>query len=161
MTKDEIKQALKERGWTIQTLAEKLRVSYGALRAVLSESGKLTDQLSAHIELLLNNTQEQLIMYKITYPDAVVQSWLPGWDELSPEQRKAGIEAVLREAAEQLVREQEARMTPEEVESLKAFCSTLRGAPQVFEYGSPAEEPLRVEAGIIPGQLPRVAGRAE
>jgi len=134
MTKDEIKQALSARGWTYQTLAEKLRVSEGAIKNALSVNGKLSDQLSAHIEMLLGNTQEQLIMYKITYPDAVVQSWLPGWDELTPEQRKAGIEAVLREATEQLVAEQEARMTPEEVARLKAFCSTLRGPARVFEY---------------------------
>lgn len=134
MTKEEIKQALKERGWSYQLLAEKLRVSEGSIKNALSDKGKLTDQLAAHIELLLGNTQEQLIMYKITYPDAVVQSWLPGWDELTPAQRKAGIEAVLREATEQLVREQEARMAPEEVASLKAFCSTLRGPARVFEY---------------------------
>ena len=134
MTKEEIKQALKERGWSYQLLAEKLRVSEGSIKNALSDKGKLTDQLSAHIELLLGSTQEQLIMYKITYPDAVVQSWLPGWDELTPEQRKAGIEAVLREATEQLVREQEARMAPDEVASLKAFCSTLRGPARVFEY---------------------------
>ena len=133
MTKDEIKNALRERGWTYQTLAEKLRVSYGALRTVLSENGKLTDQLNAHIELLLNNTQEQLIMYKITYPDALCRSWLPGWDDLTEEQRRVGLEAVLREAAQQLIREQEARMTPEEVEQLKAFCSTLRGPSRVIE----------------------------
>lgn len=133
MTKDEIKNALRERGWTYQTLAEKLRVSYGALRTVLSENGKLTDQLNAHIELLLKNTQEQLIMYKITYPDALCRSWLPGWDDLTEEQRRVGLEAVLREAAQQLIREQEARMTPEEVEQLKAFCSTLRGPSRVIE----------------------------
>ena len=134
MTKDEIKAALKERGWTYQTLAEKLKVSEGSLRVQLSASGKLTEQLSAHIELLLNNTQEQLIMYKITYPDAVVQSWLPGWEDLTPEQRKAGIEAVLMEAVQQLAAEQERQMTAAEVERLKAFCATLRGPARVFEY---------------------------
>lgn len=134
MTIDEIKQALRERGWSNKKLAEMLHIHEVTLNLILSGKNKLTDQLSAHIELLLGNTQEQLIMYKITYPDAVVQSWLPGWDELTPEQRKAGIEAVLREATEQLVAEQEARMTPEEVARLKAFCSTLRGPARVFEY---------------------------
>ena len=130
----EINQALKDRGWTQQLLAEKLRMHPVALNRVLTGKTELKPTLAAHIELLLGNTQEQLIMYKITYPDAVVQSWLPGWDELTPEQRKAGIEAVLREATEQLVAEQEARMTPEEVARLKAFCSTLRGPARVFEY---------------------------
>lgn len=130
----EINQALKDRGWTQQFLAEKLRMHPVALNRVLTGKTELKPTLAAHIELLLGSTQEQLIMYKITYPDAVVQSWLPGWDELTPEQRKAGIEAVLREATEQLVAEQEARMTPEEVARLKAFCSTLRGPARVFEY---------------------------
>ncbi|MBR5185367.1 MAG: helix-turn-helix domain-containing protein [Akkermansia sp.] len=130
----EINQALKDRGWTQQLLAEKLRMHPVALNRVLTGKTELKPTLAAHIELLLGNTQEQLIMYKITYPDAVVQSWLPGWDELTPEQRKAGIEAVLREATEQLVAEQEARMAPEEVARLKAFCSTLRGPARVFEY---------------------------
>lgn len=141
MTIEQIKQRLAELKWTNKRLAEKLHIHEVTLNLILSGKNKLTDQLSAHIELLLNNAQEQLIMFKITYPDAVVQSWLPGWEKLTDEQRKAGIEAVLREAAEQLISEQKARMTPEEVESLKAFCSTLRGAPQVFEYGSPEEEP--------------------
>ena len=130
----EINQALKDRGWTQQLLAEKLRMHPVALNRVLTGKTELKPTLAAHIELLLGNTQEQLIMYKITYPDAVVQSWLPGWDELTPEQRKAGIEAVLREATEQLVAEQEARIAPEEVARLKAFCSTLRGPARVFEY---------------------------
>ena len=159
MTIDEINAALEARGWSQVELAEKLRMNHIALNRVLTGKSALRPTLAAHIELLLNSTQEQLIMYKITYPDAVVQSWLPGWDELSPEQCKAGIEAVLMEAAQQLAAEQEKKMTPEEVASLKAFCSTLRGQPQVFEYGS--EEPLHIAATPLPGQLPMVAGRAE
>ena len=130
----EINQALKDRGWTQQYLAEKLRMHPVALNRVLTGKTELKPTLAAHIELLLNNTQEQLIMYKITYPDAVVQSWLPGWDELTPEQRKAGIEAVLMEAVQQLAAEQERQMTAAEVERLKAFCATLRGPARVFEY---------------------------
>ena len=130
----EINQALKDRGWTQQYLAEKLRMHPVALNRVLTGKTELKPTLAAHIELLLNNTQEQLIMYKITYPDAVAQSWLPGWDELTPEQRKAGIEAVLMEAVQQLAAEQERQMTAAEVERLKAFCATLRGPARVFEY---------------------------
>lgn len=133
MTIEQIKQRLAELKWTNKKLAEKLHVHEVTLNLILSGKNKLTDQLSAHIELLLNNTQEQLIMYKITYPDALCRSWLPGWDDLTEEQRRVGLEAVLREAAQQLILEQEARMTPEEVEQLKAFCATLRGPSRVIE----------------------------
>ena len=139
MTKDEIKQALKERGWTIQTLAEKLRVSYGALRAVLSESGKLTDQLSAHIELLLNSTQEQIMLFKVTYPEVLCRAWLPGWDELTPEQRQDGLQAVMLEAAKLAAADGEKELSPEQWAELRAFCSTLRGPSRVFEYKSEME----------------------
>jgi transcriptional regulator with XRE-family HTH domain len=142
MTKDEIKQALSARGWTYQTLAEKLRVSEGAIKNALSANGKLTEQLNAHIELLLNNTKEQLIMFKITYPDAEVKSWLPGWEDLTPEQRQAGLEAVLAKTAEQICAEVEATFTEEERAELHRFCSTLRGPTRVFEepaYGETME----------------------
>lgn len=133
MTKDEIKQALKVRGWTYQKLAEFLRVSPASLRVILSENGKLTDQLKAHIELLLNNTKEQLIMFKVTYPDALCQSWLPGWDELTPEQRQKGIDSVLMEAARLAADDAERKLTGAEIEQLKDFCSTLRGPAREFD----------------------------
>lgn len=134
MTKDEIKQALKERGWTYQTLAEKLRVSEGSLRVQLSANGKLTDQLAAHIELLLNSTQEQIMLFKVTYPEVMCRAWLPGWDELTPEQRQDGLQAVMLEAAKLAAADGEKELSPEQWEELRAFCSTLRGPSRVFEY---------------------------
>ena len=67
MTIEQIKQRLAELKWTNKRLAEKLHIHEVTLNLILSGKNKLTDQLSAHIELLLNNAQEQLIMFKITY----------------------------------------------------------------------------------------------
>lgn len=72
-------------------------------------------------------------MFKLTYPEALCQSWLPGWDELSPEQRQKGIEAVLMEAARLVAEEKEREMTEEEIAQLKEFCSTLRGPSREFD----------------------------
>ena len=139
MTKDEIKQALSARGWTYQTLAEKLRVSEGAIKNALSANGKLTDQLSAHIELLLNSTQEQIMLFKVTYPEVLCRAWLPGWDELTPEQRQDGLQAVMMEAAKLAAADGEKELSPEQWAELRAFCSTLRGPARVFEYKSEME----------------------
>lgn len=134
MTKDEIKAALKARGWTYGVLAEKLRVSEGTIKNAFKDGGKLTEQLAAHIELLLSSTQEALVMFKLTFPEVLCQAWLPGWEKLSPEQRKAGIEAVLLEAAKIAAQEAERKMTYEEIERLKAFCAALRGPSGQYEY---------------------------
>ena len=134
MTKEEIKMALKERGWSYQMLAEKLRVSEGAIKNALSSNGKLTDQLSAHIELLLNSTQEQIMLFKVTYPEVLCRAWLPGWDELTPEQRQDGLQAVMLEAAKLAAADGEKELSPEQWAELRAFCSTLRGPSRVFEY---------------------------
>lgn len=133
MTTTEIIDALEKRGWTQSDLAKKLCMSKDALNRVLTGKAALRPTLSAHIELLLNSTKEQLIMFKLTYPEALCQSWLPGWDELSPEQRQKGIEAVLMEAARLVAEEKEREMTEEEIAQLKEFCSTLRGPAREFD----------------------------
>ena len=129
MTIDEIKAALAERGWTQAQLAEKLHIKTGSLRNILSGQVTLTEQLAAHIELLFKDTQQQLLMYKVTFPDAVCESWLPGWEQLTPEQRKTAIEQVLLKAAEQLAEEYKRKLTGEELELLERFCGSLPVAP--------------------------------
>lgn len=134
MTKVQIKNALKERGWTQAQLAEKLKIHPGTLKNILSGPNTLTPTLAAHIELLLKDTQEQLIMYRVTFPDATCESWVPGWERLTAEQRQAAVGAVIEEAARQLMAEGAAAMTPEEQEHLRRFCGELRGPARVFEF---------------------------
>lgn len=134
MTKEEIKAALKERGWTYAQLAEKLKIHPGTITNILSGKYPLKPSLAAHIELLLKDTQEQLIMYRVTFPDATCESWVPGWERLTAEQRQAAVGAVIEEAARQLMAEGAAAMTPEEQEHLRRFCGELRGPARVFEF---------------------------
>ncbi len=130
----EINQALKNRGWTQQFLAEKLRMHPVALNRVLTGKTELKPTLAAHIELLLNSTQEQIMLFKVTYPEVMCRAWLPGWDELTPEQRQDGLQAVMMEAAKLAAADGEKELSPEQWEELRAFCSTLRGPSRVFEY---------------------------
>ncbi len=130
----EINQALKNRGWTQQFLAEKLRMHPVALNRVLTGKTELKPTLAAHIELLLNSTQEQIMLFKVTYPEVLCRAWLPGWDELTPEQRQDGLQAVMMEAAKLAAADGEKELSPEQWEELRAFCSTLRGPSRVFEY---------------------------
>lgn len=134
MTTTEIIDALEKRGWTQSDLAKKLCMSKDALNRVLTGKAALRPTLAAHIELLLNSTQEALVMFKLTFPAVLCQSWLPGWKDLSPEQRKDGIEAVLMEAAKMAAQEAERAMTYDEIERLKAFCAALRGPAKEYEY---------------------------
>lgn len=129
MTIDEIKNTLKERGWSYADLAEKLHRSASSMKNILSGQQPLNPSLAAHIELLFKDTQQQLLMYKVTFPDAVCESWLPGWEQLTPEQRKTAIEQVLLKAAEQLAEEYKRKLTGEELELLERFCGRLPIAP--------------------------------
>lgn len=134
MTIEEIKQALRERGWSNKKLAEMLHIHEVTLNLILSGKNKLTDQLAAHIELLLGSTQEQIMLFKVTYPEVLCRAWLPGWDELTPEQRQDGLQAVMLEAAKLAAADGEKELSPEQWAELRAFCSTLRGPSRVFEY---------------------------
>ena len=53
MTNEEIKAAIKARGYTIKAFAEKMSVPYGTLRLALSGNRPLTDTLKNHILLAL------------------------------------------------------------------------------------------------------------
>lgn len=129
MTIQDIKNVLAERGWTQAQLADKLHIKIGSLRNILSGQAPLTEQLAAHIELLFKDTQQQLLMYKVTFPEVVCESWLPGWEQLTPDQRKEAIEQVLLKAAEQLADEYKRKLTGEELELLERFCGSLPVAP--------------------------------
>lgn len=38
-------------------------------------------------------------MFKVEFPDEEVSSWVPGWDKLSEDERRAAVESIVREAA--------------------------------------------------------------
>lgn len=138
MTVDEIKSALKAMGWTQAMLAEKLRVHPGTVKNILSGQTKLTDQLSAHIELLLNNSTEQLLIFKVSYPDAICERWVPGWERLTEEQRVQAVEAVLQSAAEQLAADYERTLPEADRELIRKMLGGLRGPSHVFDLDAEA-----------------------
>ena len=133
MTVDEIKASLKALGWTQAMLADKLRVHPGTVKNILSGQTKLTDQLAAHIELLLKDQQEQLLIFKVSYPDALCERWVPGWERLTEEQRVQAVEAVLQSAAEQLAADYERTLAPEDRALIRRMLGGLRGPVREFD----------------------------
>lgn len=59
MTNEQIKAAIKAKGYTIKAFAEVLSVSYDSLRQALAGTKPLTEQLRRHIMLALQATQGQ------------------------------------------------------------------------------------------------------
>ena len=133
MTIEEINAALVSLGWTKKELAERLHIHPVTLNLILSGKNKLTDQLAAHIELLLKDQQEQLLIFKVSYPDALCERWVPGWERLTEEQRVQAVEAVLQSAAEQLAADYERTLTPEDREMIHYFLGGLRGPAREFD----------------------------
>lgn len=133
MTVDEIKTTLKAMGWTQAMLAEKLCMHPGTVKNILSGQTKLTDQLAAHIELLLNDQMEQTLIFKVTYPDALCERWVPGWERLTEEQRVQAVEAVLQSAAEQLAADYERTLPEEDRAMIRRMLGGLRGPVRVFD----------------------------
>ena len=59
MTNQELKAAIKAKGYTIEAFAEVLSVSYDSLRQSLSGAKPLTEQLRRHIMLALQASPQQ------------------------------------------------------------------------------------------------------
>ncbi len=129
MTIEEIRNTLRERGWTQKRLADMLHVHQVTLGLILTGKNKLTPQLEAHIEQLFSRRKEPHIDLELSLPNAVVERWVPDFAQLAPEQRKAAVEAVLREAAQKLIREGERQFSQQEPAGIRDFCTTLQPAP--------------------------------
>lgn len=99
MTPEEIKTAMNERGLTITKLADELGVTADGLGRILAGKRPLTEQLSRHIERILGLRKDTLMMFRVSLPDAEVESWVPGWEKLSRAEKAAAAESVVREAA--------------------------------------------------------------
>ena len=139
MTTDEIKKALKKLGWTQAQLAERLKVHPGTVKNILSGQAKLTPQMAAHIELLLSDQMEQTLIFKVTYPDAICERWVPGWERLTEEQRVQAVEAVLQSAAEQLAADYERTLPEEDRALIRRMLGGLRGPAHEFDLDAEAE----------------------
>lgn len=125
MNIQEIRELLKARNMTQAQLAEMLHMHPMSLSKILSGRAPLTETLASHINLLLSDKKEQLLVFRVSLPDAVVEQWIPGFEFLTLEERKTAVEAVLHAAAKQCVALGEALYSPEELEALRNFASTL------------------------------------
>lgn len=99
MTLEQINDELSKQGKHVSELAHELGVNVNALRQILAGQRPLTKQLEKHIQLALGLRKDTLIMFKVEFPDEEVSSWVPGWDKLSDEERRAAVTAIVREAA--------------------------------------------------------------
>ncbi len=102
MTIQDIKEQMRVRGLTIKNLADMLFVDYNSLRQILSGKRPLTAQLNRHIELALGIVKEEMVIYKVTIPDEVVERVVPNASQMSKAQLEAVIKAVLLKNVEEL-----------------------------------------------------------
>lgn len=99
MTLEQINAEMAQQKKHVAELARELGVNVNALRQILAGQRSLTKQLEKHIQLALGLRKDTLVMFKVEFPDEEVSSWLPGWDKLSEEERRATVSAIVREVA--------------------------------------------------------------
>lgn len=103
MTISEIKDELSRRGWTQADLAEKLAYSAKSLYEVMRGARPMTASLRRHIELLLSEPRETILVYKVDLTDSQVTE-LCGVDcPVDTDSRAAAVEAVLHHNLKELI----------------------------------------------------------
>ena len=139
MTIEEIKQELAERGMTQQELAAALSISYSSMRQILSGATKLTEQLSKHIEYVLNKRKQQTFIYTVDLPEGTVRSWVPGFETLSPEEQQKTLHAICRDVLGQLAAKGAERLTAKERAALQDLIGQAPVTAPLPTYGKPLE----------------------
>ena len=130
MTLAEINKELTDRGWTNRKLAEELGVNESGLGQILKGNRPLTEQLSKHIEYVLNKRKQQTLVYTIDLPEGTVRSWIPGFESLSAEEQQKTLHAICANVLRELIDKGVERLTPEELAALKE----LHGLPTPATY---------------------------
>lgn len=115
----DIKNAMEEQGWTATALAKELEVTPEHLSRVLSGKVKMPGQLKKLIEYTLGIRKSQMMMFTIELPDEKVSHFVPGWENLKPEERQKAGEAVLRHMFDELIDLGRASLTPQELAEVK------------------------------------------
>lgn len=137
MTIEEIKQELAERGMTQQELAAALSISYSSMRQILSGATKLTEQLSKHIEYVLDKRKQQTFIYTVDLPEVTVRSWVPGFETLSPEEQQKTLHAICRNVLAELAAKGAERLTAKERAELQDLIAA--GERTLPAYGKELE----------------------
>ena len=98
----EIKAQMAEQKLTIKMLADKLCVSYDALRQIMAGQRPLTAQLSRHIELTLGVKREEMVIHRVTLPDEVAERLVPHADQLPADVLATVLEAIVHASLDEL-----------------------------------------------------------
>ena len=120
------------RGWTNRKLAEELGVNESGLGQILKGKRPLTEQLSKHIEYVLDKRKQQTFVYTVDLPEGSVRSWVPGFDPLSEEEQQKTLRAICQNVLSELAAKGAERLTEQE----RATLQELIG-PQPVPYGKP------------------------
>lgn len=139
MTIEDIKRTLAERGMTQQELASALSISYSSMRQILSGASKLTEQLSKHIEYVLDKRKQQTFIYTVDLPEGTVRSWVPGFETLSPEEQQKTLHAICRNVLAELVAKGAERLTDKERAELQELIGQAPITAPLPAYGKPME----------------------
>lgn len=139
MTIEEIKNILAERGMTQQELATALSISYSSMRQILSGATKLTEQLSKHIEYVLNKRKQQTFIYTVDLPEGTVRSWVPGFDTLSEEDQQKTLRAICHNVLAELAAKGAERLTEQERAELQELIGQAPVTAPLPTYGKEQE----------------------
>lgn len=139
MTLEEINEELKMRGWTNRKLAEELGVNESGLGQILKGNRPLTEQLSKHIEYVLNKRKQQTFIYTVDLPEGTVRSWVPGFDTLSPEEQQKALHAICRNVLAELAAKGAERLTDKERAELQELIGQAPITAPLPSYGKPME----------------------
>lgn len=103
MTTEEIKTAIKAKGYTQAEFAKKLGVAPSTLTNALSGITPMTKALHNHIALLLEKERDVVIVYKIELPEAKVVELCGQSACQTEEDRHAAIEAIVHHNLQELI----------------------------------------------------------
>ncbi len=135
MTLEEINEELKMRGWTNRKLAEELGVNESGLGQILKGNRPLTEQLSKHIEYVLDKRKQQTFIYTVDLPEGTVRSWVPGFETLSPEEQQKTLHAICRNVLAELAAKGAERLTDKERAELQELIGQAPVTAPLPTYG--------------------------
>ena len=108
------------------------------MRQILSGATKLTEQLSKHIEYVLNKRKQQTFIYTVDLPEGTVRSCVPGFDTLSEEEQQKTLRAICHNVLAELAAKGAERLTEQERAELQVIGQALVTAP-LPTYGKEQE----------------------
>lgn len=118
---EEIKEQLKQRGWTQADLAEKLGLKYSTLRKIMSGICALTPRVESHIKLLFEQSMTAVLVYTIDFPDEELRSWVPMWDRMSKRQRVVALKKVFQQVLGDMIKEGNRCLAEEDADLVKTL----------------------------------------